>query len=150
MHKYSIIMKRTADAAKSVGNVIADATTPRRGQISRLIFGSENAPADAALEWQLQRCTTAGTATAVTPRALDPASPAAVNKANQNHTTDPTLTAGEIPLSVPLHQRATFHFFAVPGHELIFPGTANYGFAIRTPVISTGTPLVTATVHYEE
>lgn len=148
MPGYSVEMNRVADTTKSVGALVADASAPRRGKIFRAIFGSEATPADAAFLWQLQRCTSAGTATGVTPKALDPGDPAAIDDAYENHTVDPTLTAGEIMLSVPLHQRATFPFYAAPGREIVFPGTANNGIAVRTP---TGNAVaVTALLHYEE
>jgi len=148
MAGYSVKLQRTADPTKSVGNLVADPTTPKRGKLFRLIFGSEATPADAAFLWQLQACTTAGTATAVTPRKLDPGSSSPINKANENHTVDPTLTPGEIPLTVPLHQRATFNLYLTPGRELVYPAVANNGLAVRTPTANT--VLVSATVHYEE
>lgn len=148
MPSYAVELNRTASTTLSVGALVADATAPRRAKIFRLVCGSEAAPADASFLWQLQRCTTAGTGTAVTPQAIDPADPAAINDAYENHTVDPTLTANAILLSVPLHQRATFHFYAVPGREIVIPGTASNGVAVRTPTANA--VVVTATLHYEE
>ena len=149
MGRYSIEMNRTASATLSVGNIIADATRPRRFKLYDLIFGSaEASPADGNSLWQVQRCTTAGTATAVTPQALDPGDAATEMDANENHTTDPTLTANAILLSIGLNQRATFRWVAAPYGELVGPATASNGLAIRTPTAAT--VACTATSHVEE
>ena len=107
MANYSVNLTRTASATLSVGNWVSAATTTRT-KLYDIVFGSaEAAPADGNSLWQLQRCTTAGTATAVTPQPLDPADAASLFTANQNHTVDPTLTANAILLSIGLNQRAT-------------------------------------------
>lgn len=148
MAAYAVEMNRTASTSLSVGNVVADATRPRRGKFYDLIMGSEASPADNAFLWQVQRCTTAGTSTAVTPQPLDPADAATESDAGENHTIDPTLTANAILLSIALNQRATFRWVASPGGELTYPATASNGLAIRTPTSSA--VAVTATLHYVE
>lgn len=149
MPGYSVEMSRVASITLSVGAITADATAPRRGKFFRGWFGSEAAPADASFLWQVQSCTSPGTATPVTPQTLDPADGPAINDAGKNHTVDPTLTANAIKLSVPGHQRATIPFFASPGREIVFPAVASNGLAFRTP---TANPVaaVTITAHYEE
>ena len=149
MANYAIEMNRTASTSLSVGNIIADATRPRRGKWYDIVFGSEGTPADNVYLWQVQRCTTAGTSTSVTPQAIDPADAATESDAGENHTIDPTLTAGAILLSIPLNQRATFRWVAAPGSELVYPATASNGLALRTPTAS-GLLAVTATVQYQE
>lgn len=148
MAGYAVEMNRTASTSLSVGNVVADATRPRRGKFYDLIFGSEASPADNPFLWQVQRCTTAGTSTSVTPQALDPGDAATESDAGENHTIDPTLTANAILLSIALNQRATFRWVAAPGGELVYPATASNGLAVRTPTSSA--VAVTATVHYQE
>lgn len=149
MAKYGAQMQRTGSASLSVGVVTAAAASPRRAAIYDLMLGSEAAPADNPFLWQLQRCTTAGTAgSSVTPNALDTADPASTTVVGQAHTVDPTLTANAIPLTIPLNQRATFRWVAAPGGELIIPATASNGFAIRTPTASTVS--ITCTAHFEE
>ena len=149
MANYIVELNRTASATLSVGNVIADATRPRRGKFYDLVFGSEATPADNVYLWQVQRCTTAGTSTGVTPTAVDPADAATESDAGENHTIDPTLTAGAILLSCPLNQRATFRWVAPPGGEFVYPATASNGLAVRTPTAS-GLLAVTCTVMYQE
>lgn len=148
MANYAVEMNRTASTTLSVGNWIADATRPRRGKFYDLMFGSEASPADNPFLWQVQRCTTAGTSTGVTPTAIDPGDAATESDAGENHTIDPTLTAGAILLSIPLNQRATFRWVAAPGGELVYPATASNGLAVRTPTSSA--VAVTATVHNSE
>lgn len=148
MGKYSVEMQRTASNTLSVGNITSDATTPRRLKLFDLMFGAEGTPADNPFLWQVQRCTTAGTASAVTPQPIDPADAAALFDAAENHTVDPTLTANAILLNIPLNQRASFRWVASPGSELVVPATANNGLAVRTPTSSA--VAVTATLHVEE
>ena len=149
MPKYSVEMTRTGSTTLSTGSINADATSPRRSKIFQVIFGVNGSPAaDNVWLLQLQRCTTTGTATAVTPISLDPADAASITDAFRNHTVDPSLTANAILLSAPLNQRATFLWQAVPGGELVIPATANNGIAVRTP---TGAAVaVTANVDFEE
>lgn len=149
MAKYSATMQRTASTSLSVGSLTADATTPRRAKAYRLEFGSEAAPADNPFLWQVQRCTTAGTAgSSVTPAPLDPADAAALDDVGQAHSADPTVTANVFLLTIPLNQRATYQWQPAPGGELVIPATANNGFAVRTPTASA--LAVTCSMHFEE
>jgi hypothetical protein len=149
MANYAAELNRTASTTLSVGSLVADATTPRRNKVYDLVVGSEASPADNAFLWQAQRCTAAGTSTAVTPQALDPADAAALSDVGENHTVDPTLTAGAILLAIALNQRATFRWVASPGGELVLPATASNGVALRTPTAG-GLVAVSATIHFAE
>lgn len=142
--------QRTASTTASLGTMTADATRPRRLKVYDLIIGSEATPADAAILWTVQRCTAAGTSTSVTIAYADPGDSATEYDAGENHTIEPTYTANTILLNIPLNQRATFRWVAAPGGELVMPQTASNGFGIQTDTISTGTPVITATVHAEE
>ena len=142
--------QRTASTTASLGTMTADATRPRRASVYDLMFGSEATPADAAILWTVQRCSAAGTSTAVTIAYLDPGDSASEYDAGENHTIEPTYTANTILLNVPLNQRATFRWVAAPGGELVMPQTASNGFGIQTDTISTGTPVITATAHVIE
>ena len=149
MAKYSVVLARTASATLSVGNVIANATTAHRMKFFRLAFGASGTPADTAYLVQLQRCTTAGTSTAVTPQKLDPADRAAQATAGENHTVDPTLTANELPFSRGVHTRTGLELFLGPGYEIVTPATASNGLALRTPTAGS-LIAVNATIHFEE
>lgn len=144
MANFAVNMTRTASATLSVGSLTAAASNPRRYKLFDWVFGSaEAAPADGNSLWQIQRCTTAGTAGAnPTPQSLDPGDTvAATTVCGQAHTTDPTLTANAILASIGLNQRATFRWVPAPGKELIAPATASNGMAFRTPTAA----LVTCT-----
>lgn len=148
--KFSVDFQRTASTSASLGSLTADSTRPRRLRVYDAVVGSEATPADAALLWTFRRCTAAGTSTSVTPQNLDPASSTTEYDAGENHTVEPTYTAGAILLNIPLNQRATFRWVAAPGGELVMPATAANGFGIETDAISTGTPVITATIHADE
>ena len=148
--KFAVDMQRTASTTASLGSMTADATRPRRLRVYDVMFGSEATPADAAILWTFQRCSAAGTSTGVTPTNIDPASATTEYDAGENHTIEPTYTATLILLNIPLNQRATFRWVAAPGGELVMPATASNGFGIQTDTISTGTPVITATIHADE
>jgi hypothetical protein len=148
--KFAVDFQRTSSTTACLGSLTADATRPRRLRVYDAIIGSEATPADAALLWTFRRCSAAGTNTSVTPQNLDPASSTTEYDAGENHTIEPTLTAGAILLNLPLNQRATFRWVAAPGGELVMPATASNGFGIETDTISTGTPVITATIHADE
>ena|SRR3990167_210746 len=124
-------------------------TAAIRPRIYDVIFGSSATPADNALNWLLQRYTAAGTATSVTPAPLDPADPAATATAGQNHTAEPTYTAGAVLLDISANQRSTQRWVASPGGELVLPATAANGIGVQ-PVHTSFTGSVEATMHYEE
>lgn len=141
-------VNRSLDTAKTLGTLLGTAAT--RGWLYALILGSEATPADTALLWIIQRCTTAGTAGAsVTPAADDLADPAAVCIVGENHSAEPTYTAGAIPLAIPANQRSSINWVAVPGREIVVPATANAGVGILTPT-GTAATAITATIRHFE
>ncbi|MBA3421648.1 MAG: hypothetical protein H0U12_07115 [Thermoleophilaceae bacterium] len=146
--KFAVDMQRTASLSLSVGNITNPGASQRRHRWFFVQLGAEGTVADNPALWALQRCTTAGTRTAVTPIPLDPADAAAVTTAGEAHTVEPTYTANEILLNVPLNQRATYQWMAAPGGELVVPATASAGIGIKTP--TSGLVAVTAQVHFEE
>lgn len=149
MAAYATLLQRTASATLAVGSLTANATRPRRQKWYQLELGSEATPADNAFLWQVQRCTTAGTAgSSVTPQPIDPADAATEAVGGQAHTINPTLTASAFLLSIPLNQRATFRWDASPGYELVTPATASNGAALITPTC--GLVAVTVTLHSAE
>src|SRR4051794_16743303 len=140
MAKFAAEVNRTGSTSASLGSVGAVSTTQaRRGRLYDLMLGSEATPADAALLWVLQRYSAAGTSTGVTPKPLDLADAIFLGQCGENHTIEPTYTAGEVMLSIPLNQRASFRWTAAPGGELVYPATTAAGFGLKTPTISTGT-----------
>lgn len=150
MAMYGAELQRTASTSASLGSITADATRPRRIRLVHFILGSEASPADQAILWKFQRCTAAGTSTAFTLIPLDPASAATEADCGENHTGEPTYTANLFLASVSLNQKNTFQWRAPRDQQPVCPATASNGFGIHTPTITSGTPVITATVHIDE
>lgn len=148
MANYAVTLARTASTSASLGNWNAASSSPRRNKTYDLMVGSEASPADNAFLYLVQRITTAGTSTAVTPSPIDPADAASGMTAGQNDTIEPTYTAGLVMLRIPVNQRATFRWVAGQGAELVVPATASNGLGIQTPTSSA--VAISATVHVAE
>lgn len=147
--KLAVDLQRTAHATQSLGNITAPGASMRRAKLYFIQYGCEGDAADNEFLWTAQRCTTAGTRTAVTPRLLDPADVVTpVTTAGENHTGEPTYTANEIMLNTPLNQRATYQWMAPPGGEIVIPAVANNGIGWLTPTMTA--LAITAQIHLEE
>lgn len=146
MAKYKVVTNATMNTAKTLGSVQGGATLPRRVKILDLEFGCDGTPGDTAMRFALQRFTVAGTFTAVTPVAVDPADAASVAAAGQNHTVEPTYTASTILKQVVLNQRSSYRWFAAPYEELVTPATAANGIGWLPAVSPALSGWVTATV----
>lgn len=146
--RYSIDGQRAVNSPTKTLLGLTSTTAIRPG-IYDLYIGSSATPADNAILWYIQRSTAAGTSTAVTPTALDPGDPAATATAGQNHTVEPTYTAGAILFHLALNQRATHRAILDPNGALMAPATANNGLAIY-PVHSSFTGAVDGLIHYFE
>lgn len=145
--RYSIDGQDTNTAATTILELRS--TTAIRPAIYDLISGSDATPADNAAEYNLQRTTTAGTSTAVTPQALDSGDPAATATAGEAHSAEPTYTANAIMLNYMHNQRATFRWVAAPDGEIVLPAAAN-GVAIQSITVAGSAVNTGATIHYLE
>lgn len=145
---YSIDGQDINTAATSILGLTSAATI--RPKVYDFILGSDATPADNAAEYVLQRYTAAGTATAITPRALDPGDPASLAAAGEAHTVEPTYTADVIMLQFALNQRATFRWVAAPGGEIILPATAANGLGLQVIGIAGSAVNVNACIHFAE
>src|SRR5262245_16861343 len=148
MANYAVEMNRTASATLSVGDGIADATRPRRGEGYELVFGSDASPADNQFPSQRQPRRTAATVSSVPSPAVQPRDGTSESDAAENHMIVPTLTAVAILLSCALNQRATCRWVAPPGAEFVYPATASNGLALRPP--TSAAVAVSATVWNQE
>jgi hypothetical protein len=147
MAVYAVEMRRTSSTTLEVGTITADATRPRRGSLLYFSFGSEATPADQTCHLRVSRVTAAGTSTAVTPVALNPADAATETDAGENHTIAATTTANSELLSAASHFRATYQWFANPAYGIFWPATASNGIGVATPV-STALQVVIAMAHF--
>lgn len=146
--RYSVAGQDTNTASTTqIGVTSASTVRPR---IYDIICGSDATPADNSAEYNLQRYTAAGTSTAFTPVALDPADPAALASAGVNHSVEPTYTASAIVLEWAQNQRATFRWVAAPGGEIVLPATAANGAGIQTITVGGSAVNMNFQIYYEE
>jgi len=118
---------------KTIVNVYATtgAGILARGKVYDILVGTNGTPADNELEWDVSRMTAEGTATTVTPNALDPADAACGATSKANHTAEGTVTSNSSVLYFAANQRVTVRWVAAPGSELVYPATATNGFVVR-------------------
>lgn len=147
MRRYTADGQTAAGTTLTILEIIAGTTT--RGRIYDLIVGSDAAPADNAGEYNVIRGTVSGTGTGVTPRALDPADPAALLTAKQGTFTGQTKTANSSLLNIPLNQRATFRWVAAPDGELVIPATSDNWVGLES-IANSATPNTNVTFHWLE
>ncbi len=146
--RYSVVGTDTNTAATTMLGVTSAATV--RPAIYELVIGSIATPADNAWDFFLQRYTVAGTSTAFTPVALDPADPASLASAGVNHSVEPTYTANAYLGRFSGNQRATFRWVANPGSELKMPATAANGIGLLSQTAVGSAVAMTFTIYFEE
>ena len=119
-------------AYKTLLALTAATATLTSAEVAEFSVGTDGSPpADNVVQWDISRQTAAGTSTAVTPNAYNGAKRAAGTVASANFTAEGTITANSSVWALPINQRASFRWVAVPGSELIVPATNLAGFALR-------------------
>jgi hypothetical protein len=144
---YSIDGRDTNTAATSILGLTSATTV--RPKIYYVGIGSYGTPGDYGAEYQLGRYTAAGTSTAVTPQALDPADPAALSSAGEAHSAEPAYTANAVLLSIGVHMRDNYQWYAAPGCEIVLPATAANGVGLSVIAVSTAWTAC-AVMHFAE
>jgi hypothetical protein len=114
-----------------------------------IVISSPATPADSAIEWVIQRVSTAGTSTAVTPTDTEDAAQVATAVAGQTFTAEPTAVANTIFFDQAVNQRATYTIVLASGYEWKLGLTATRGMAFSAKHPS-ATPTVLATGHWRE
>lgn len=138
MARWGVTANKGAGNVQSVLLLTAAAASPRRAKIYDWTLGCGASPADNVFTHVGQRCTTAGTGSALTPNSLDPADTlASTIVAKDTVTVDPTLTASALIFRKALNQRATFRWVAAPYGEIIIPATAANGIMLGLSAAST-------------
>jgi len=129
----------------------------RRGRLYDILIGTNATPADAYVEWDVERITS-GTSTfavAITAGGLSSVSSAleldvadpygAVNGILINSSVETTFSSGNEVFYVGVNQRASYRWVAAPGSEIVWPAntsaTGNNGLSGRAR--SGGTPTAT-------
>lgn len=147
--RYAITGQRVCAASAPQTLLGLTTTTAIRPRIYDVLLGVSGSPADNAILWNMQRYTAAGTATSVTPTALDSGDPAATASAGKAHTVDPTYTSGAVLFNLALNQRASHRWVAAPGGEIVLPATASNGAGLyATHASFTGN--IDGTIMFEE
>jgi hypothetical protein len=121
----------TAATYKTQVGLSAATATLTQFAVNDIEFGTAGTPADNYIEYDVSRSTTVGTGTAATPVAVDPGTRAAGTVVTCCLTAEPTVTANSQLLYIPVNQRASYRWVAVPGSELMGIVTNLYGLAIR-------------------
>lgn len=106
----------------------------RRGKIAEIIIGQSGNPnaTDTYVQWDMSRQTAAGTATAFTPNATDPADVACGATAGINATVEGTVTANSSVFNVGINQRGSMRWQEIDESKMpTYPATVANGFALR-------------------
>jgi hypothetical protein len=146
MPAYTATARAAVANPRTIGRIGHDATAVQRGCLNRMTISVSGTPADNAIIWTLQRCTTTGTMTGVTPATRDTADGAADLIASENATAEPTYTASTEMFDNAINQRATLIVVYDDRNEIIIPATANNGLGLKATHASfTGNSEVTFT-----
>ena len=148
MKEYIITGNQAAAASTSILGLTSAATV--RPEIVGIRMGFAETPADNGINIQLNRHTTAGTSTTVTPQAKDPANPASLCSAGSNHTAEPTYTSGAIMGEFFFNQKDQVVWEMPVGHGIMLPATAANGATLRFVTISAGTAVCGAQINFVE
>jgi len=114
---------------------LTGATTLRRAWIYDVMVGTDGTPADNAVNWIVNRQTTASTGTAHTPTPLEGPNPTgdatALIVGTVNYTIEPTVTDQTGLVQLGVNQRASYRWVAYPGGELVVPAVTANGIGVR-------------------
>lgn len=119
----------------------------RRGKIYDILLGTNVAPADTFIEWDISRVTASSTATFVAAQPTDSADAAHNCLAVVNSSAFPAVSIPNM-WYFGMNQRASYRWVSNPGSELIWPATSSNGFVLRPRGNYTNT--VTATWMFQE
>ena len=157
MPKYSATGSKAVVVTAGLGPlVITSSATLRRGKLLYFAATSSDTPADQAITLQIQRCTTAGTSTAITLAVasnLDPGDATApTHAAGSNITVTPTITANSVLLKQTFNQK--YGMVYVPPSDdaaIWFPAVSANGLVWDTPVLNASTAnTVNVNAHVDE
>jgi hypothetical protein len=121
-------------AVASTVKTLVSATQPSAatalGRMHRVHLGSVGTGTDAQLEFIVQRTSTLGTGTSVTPTDEDDTGSTATILGRSNYTVEPTYVASTVLFDMALAQRATFTVMLGPGREWRMQVTNNRGVGV--------------------
>lgn len=139
----------TSTANTTIIQVKQPATALKRLKINSLLIGSD-ATADAAYEAVIKRTTTAGSGgSTLTPLPRDPADGPASAAFRYADSSEPTYTANAEQLAIFGHQRTTFQWSALLGHDIVIPVTNDAGAGLLINTVTTAFNMG-ASIEWEE
>lgn len=115
---------------KTVASTTQPAAATALGKLHRVHLGSVGTPTDASIEWQIQRTSTLGTGTAVTPVDEDDSGSTPTILGRSNYTAEPTYVANTVLFDLGINQRAAHTIMLGPGREWRMAVTNNRGIGI--------------------
>jgi hypothetical protein len=147
----TIVATTTAAVAnpRTIGNINQPATARVRAYLEQFVLSISGTPGDNSVLFTLQRTTTTGTVTSVTPAATDTGGDTSITLvAGENATAEPTYTSATELFDNALNGRATLVMVYAPGRERIVPLTNSAGLGMKATHASyTGNANVTFEWH---
>lgn len=138
MAEYSVVGSWSNVAGDTGLYFVNGNSTPQRLGLFDAVWGASGTPGDQAAEYQIRRVTaehmTPG-GNAITPFAIDQASPAAQSNAVEACTGEPTYATGAV-FEIGLNQRAPFRWVMHPGREAICSASNDAGFGIISNAVT--------------
>lgn len=131
-------IQTTIAATKTALNLTGGTTC--RPRLCDMRLTTTGAPTtDAQVNVRLQRSTTAGTGTSVTPSTTDPGDPASIATALSDCSAEPTYAAGQV-MNWFFNPRSVIQWAAYdPRGEILVPATANNGLGAQVVAIGGAT-----------
>lgn len=110
-----------------------------RGRVFDILVGTDGAPLDNYLEYDLARVSNIGSSAVwlgslssiSTALALDPADAGCQSFTVNNASAESNITITAETWYVGVNQRASYRWVAAPGSEMVWPATASAGFVLR-------------------
>ena len=137
-------------ATLAITNSTANGATTAytRGKIYDILVGTNAAPGDTFVEWDVSRCTVSSTSTfASLVTALDGADANPNSLLVENSSQHGTISTPSL-WYIGMNQRASYRWVAAPGSELVWPTTASARFVLRPRGSYAST--VTATLMWQQ
>lgn len=134
---------------KTVLAAVQPAAATALGKMHRVHLGSVGTPADVSVEWIIQRQSTLGTGTTVTPTDEDDTGSVATILARSNYTVEPTLVSNTILFDNGINQRSAFTIMLGPGREWRLQVTNNRGVGVGA-LHASSTVTVNSVVAWDE
>lgn len=140
----------TTTTYKTLVAMTAATATLRRAYLYDVLMGCAGTPANNSYVFDISRQTAAGTSTAATPTALDPADSAAGTVGSVNFTAEGTITAASSVLNLAMNQQASYRWVAYgDAQRLVIPATNLAGFALRAKSAA-GTVICNGQLYFSE